>query len=94
MKAVYVSQVVNRKPKRDKRTIHYGELNLYLKDGGFRFLLENGQVEEKLASFDETPAEEQVMPLTPDKVASGIQVAAAYVGQELDVPVLYDQRLK
>jgi hypothetical protein len=94
MKAIYVSQVVSRKPKRDKRTIHYGELNLYLKDGGFRFLLDNGQVEEKLASFDETPAEEQVMPLTPDLTASSIQVAAAHMGRALDVPVLYDQRLK
>ncbi len=93
--SVYVSQVVGRKIRHDKRTIHYGELSLLRKDGKFTFLFANNQVEEKpLAVAEDTPAQEAVMPLTSNDVESSMQTAAAHVARVLGLPAWYDQRLK
>jgi hypothetical protein len=93
--SVYASQVVGRKIRRDKRTVHYGELSLLQRDGKFRFLLDNDQVEEKPISVDEnTPAAEGVTPLNSTDVESSMQTAAAHVARVLGLPAWYDQRLK
>lgn len=93
--SIYASQVVGRKLRHEKRTIHYGELNVLLTNGKFRFLLANSQVEEKpVAVAEDTPAQEGITPLTSNDVESSVQTAAAHVARVLGVPVWYDQRLK
>lgn len=96
--SIYASQIVSVKRKRDKpgkRTIHYGELNLRLKDDKFRFLLENGQVEEKQVIFAEDESVEgDVVPLTAENVESNLQAAAAHIAKVLGIPARYDSRLK
>ena len=95
IESVYVSQVVGRKIKHEKRTIHYGELSLLLNNGKFMFLLASHQVEEKpLAVAEDMPAQEAVMPLTSNDVESSMQTAAAHVARILSLPAWYDQRLK
>lgn len=95
IESVYASQVMGRKIRREKRTVHYGELSLLLKDGKFRFMLDNEQVEEKSISVDEnTPAAEGVTPLHSTDVESSMQTAAAHVARVLALPAWYDQRLK
>lgn len=92
--SVYASQVVSRKVKRDKRTIHYGELSLLLNNGKFRRLLYNNQAVEKAFYLaEDTPAQEEVVPLN-EGAETSLQAAAAYVAQSLGLPAWYDQRLK
>lgn len=95
IESVYVSQIVGRKIKHEKRTVYYGELSLLLKDGKFKFLLASDQIEEKpLAVAEDMPAEEAVTPLTSNDVESSMQNAAAHVARVLGLPAWYDQRLK
>lgn len=92
--SVYVSQVVSRKRKRGIETAHYGELNLYLTGGEFKFLLENGQTEQKIAEDEQALNKAEVVPLAPDRVETPLQIAGAHVARILGVPCWYDRRLK
>jgi hypothetical protein len=94
MKAVYVSQIVSRRSRKQRRAIHYSEINLLLSDEKFHHLIENGQVEDKDTRFEDSPAENEVRLLTPDAVDSSMKAAGYYIARTLNVPCYYDQRLK
>ncbi len=90
--SVYVSHVVSKKGKR--RRIHHGELNLFLNEGDFRFIVEQDQphaneVPVEMLDVDTTDA---VVPLRQSEARSDLQAAALYIAQALNVPCMYDQR--
>lgn len=90
--SIYVSEVVNRKGK--KRVVYHGEINLFLKDGNFRSLLEQPHTIEE----DKVPAapitEETVTPLTLYNAQTDLQMAGLHVAQTLGLQCQYDQRIR
>ncbi len=90
--AVYVSEITNRKGK--KRNIYHGELNLYLKDGSFRNLLQQPNAVEEDIVPDPNDVEESVTPLTLYNAQSDLQMAGLHVAQTLGVECQYDRRTK
>ncbi len=91
IEALYVSEVVNRKGK--KRTVYHSELNLYMKDGTFRLLLNQPHPVE-LKQPPEADVQDGVVPLTAYIAQSDLQMAALHIAKVLDVEVRYDRRLK
>lgn len=95
IQAVYVSQVLSRSRRKRVQTATYGELNLYLADGQFQFLLNSEHLTPLQAdadTADDSAPLERVEPLTPSALTTGLQAAALYIGQALKLPVQYDQR--
>lgn len=89
--AIYVSEVVHWKGK--KQTVYHGELNLHLKDGNFKTILQQPhQVEEELTTVPEPV--EQVVPLTLYNSHSDLQMAGLHIAQTLGLVCQYDQRAK
>lgn len=89
--SVYVSEVVNRKGK--KHIVYHGEINLHLRDGSFRSLLDQPHsVEEDIAA--DHPTEDSVVPLTLYNAKSDLQMAGLHVAQTLGLECQYDQRVK
>ncbi len=97
--SVYVSEVVNRKGK--KHLVYHGEINLHLKDGSFRNVLEQPHTVEE----DHTDAteklkrkndelEETVTPLTLYNAQTDLQMAGLHIAQTLGIECQYDQRIK
>ncbi len=93
LQGIYVSQVVSKRAKADKRTVHHSEINLQCYDR-FVFLVANLQTETRSGVFDSTPLEDAVMPLTPNLVYTDMQAAAAHMARALGVPGWYDQHLR
>nr|PZN54160.1 MAG: hypothetical protein DIU68_11060 [Chloroflexota bacterium] len=93
IESVYVSQVAGKKTRRGERTITHGEINLYLGNGKFKFLVENGQI-ALCAGEDERPVSTGVYPLTPEMTRTPLQIAGAHVARVLGVPCLYDRRVR
>lgn len=94
IESVYVTQVVSRRSRGQRRTIHYSELNLHIRNGSFRHLVSSSQAEDKDTTFEVGPVEEAVMQLLPEMVDTDMKAAGFYVAQTLGVPAYYDQRLK
>ncbi len=100
--SVYVSEVVNRKGK--KHVVYHGEINLYLKDGSFRTVLEQPHTVEEdhaaASSDSENPRrknddiEETVTPLTLYNAHTDLQMAGLHIAQTLGIECQYDQRIK
>ena len=88
--SVYVSEIVNRKGK--KRVIYHGEINIHLKDGSFRSILEQPHSVEE--DYPPTQSEEGVVPLTLYNAQTDLQMAGLHVAQTLGITCQYDQRLK
>ena len=94
--SVYVTQVLGKKGK--QRKIQHGELNLFLSGGRFLFLLEQGQPE--LVADDATllpegdAAQDSVTTLAQADVRTDLQAAGMYIAQALNVPCLYDRRVR
>ncbi len=89
---IFVSEVVNIKGK--KQTIYHGELNLHLKDGSFKTILQQPhQVEEEHNALPEK-AEEELVPLTLYNAYTDLQMAGLHVAQTLGVECQYDRRAK
>ncbi len=90
--AVYVSEVVNRKGK--KRVVYHGEINLHLKDGSFRSVLEQPHTVEEENVPAAPISDETVIPLTLYNAQSDLQMAGLHVAQTLGIECQYDQRIK
>jgi hypothetical protein len=90
--SVYVSEVVNRKGK--KRVIYHGEINLLLKDGSFRNILEQPHTVEDDHAAPTPVSEETITPLTLYNAQTDLQMAGLHVAQTLGVECEYDQRIK
>lgn len=104
--SVYVSEIVNIKG--NKRTIYHGELNLLLKDGSFKTVLQQPhQVEEEYEKRksmmrltddgeleDADDVMEAVVPLTLYNAYTDLQMAGLHVAQTLGVECQYDRRAK
>jgi hypothetical protein len=90
--SVYVSEVVNRKGK--KRVIYHGEINLYLKDGSFRNILEQPHTVEDDHAAPTPISDETVTPLTLYNAQTDLQMAGLHVAQTLGIECEYDQRIK
>jgi hypothetical protein len=105
--SVYASQIVSRfNPRRsdEGRTVNYGELLLYLKEGAFKHIVATHNFEDKLpvkprlseigeVNID-VSNEDSVTPLTAHDAHTPLQAAALYVARTLDLPARYDQRVK
>jgi hypothetical protein len=90
--SVYVSEVVNRKGK--KRVIYHGEINLHLKDGSFRNVLEQPHTIEEDHAPVAAMVEDSVTPLTLYNAYTDLQMAGLHVAQTLGIECQYDQRVK
>ena len=90
--SVYVSEVVNRKGK--KRVIYHGEINLHLKDGSFRNVLEQPHTIEENQLAPVSTMEETVVPLTLYNAQTDLQMAGLHIAQTLGIECQYDQRIK
>lgn len=95
LKSVYVSLVTGRpnlKKGDFKQRVHYGELNLQLSNGKFRYILDL----EQGGTFTPDPAhigdDEAVLTLTSDNAYTDIQAVGVYVAQALGLPCWYDRR--
>ena len=95
---VYVSHLINKVGRRGKasqeRAVHYGEINLLLKDGSFQLVLEQHRIEETIPVTDDPLNEEAVTPLTVYNARTRLQSAGLMIAQTLNVPASYDKRLK
>ena len=93
------SQVVGKPGRKNdegrgkSRAVNHGELNLYLRDDTFCLLVLQQQPTEQKA-YDPETAEETVLPLEAQSADTDLQNAALYVARALDVPGVYDRRLK
>ncbi len=90
--AVYVSEVVNRKGK--KRVVYHGEINLHLKDGTFRNVIEQPHTMEETHAAAEPIDQETVTPLTLYNAQTDLQMAGLHIAQTLGIECEYDQRIK
>ena len=91
IQSVYVTQVIGKKGK--QRRVHHGELNLHLRGGEFFHIIEQGQV-EKDCTDNQAAEGDSVTPLTQADVYTDLQAAGLYVAQALNVPCLYDRRIR
>jgi hypothetical protein len=95
VRSVYVTQVVNKKGK--KRSVQHGELNLLLQDGTFQHLFDQGQTVSSNHSDDgaaNVMVAEALTPLRQADVYTDLQAAGMYIAQSLNVPCIYDRRVK
>ncbi len=90
--SVYVSEIVNRKGK--KRVVYHGEINLHLKDGSFRNVLEQPHTMEEDQMPSIASADETVTPLTLYNSQTDLQMAGLHIAQTLGIECQYDQRVK
>lgn len=91
--SIYISETTRQKPS--QRGVEHGELNLYLVSGKFSHILTQGDPEpQALTVTDSGSRTEVVRPLERQEINSSLQAMGAYVAQALDVPVLYDRRIR
>lgn len=89
--SVYVSQVI--KEQKDKPVLQYGEINLRLTNGDYYHLL-NQEEAEPLSQPLSLNGKADIVPLESGDVQTPLQVAGAYLGKALNVPVWYDHRVR
>jgi len=86
---VYVTQLMQQRGKR--RVIHYGEINLRLRDNRFVRVLEHDHEQEKVMSNLDFAIVDSIAPLRD--IDSELQAAAAYIAEGLgDLSCVHDQR--
>lgn len=95
---VYVSHIINKVGRRGKasqeRAVHYGEINLLLKDGRFEPVLVQQHTDDTIPVTDDPLNEEVVVPLTVYNARTRLQSAGLMIAEALNVPAEYDKRLK
>lgn len=89
--SVYVSQVI--KQQQEQPIMQYGEINLRLTNGGYYYLL-NQEEAEPLTAPPNLNGNAEIVPLDGDDIQTPLQVAGAYIGKALNVPVWYDHRVR
>jgi hypothetical protein len=94
LRAVYVTQQVEKPRRNGRQNIAYGELNLQLANGSFQHILQQGAIEIESADENEGKPAEDAQPLTNRDARTGLQALALHVAQMLGVPCVYDQRVK
>lgn len=93
MQGIYVSQTIGRR-RGKKPAPQYGELNLYLANSKFHFLISADHIEE----YEQDPAageelfSDSVSELNANQATTNLQAAALHMGKALNLPVWYDQR--
>lgn len=96
LRGVYASHCLGKSRQNgQQRAVQYGELNLALKDGDFRRLLQHGPTDEFIAAPDgdaQLLKTERVVPLTPAAAQTLLQAVALHIAQALGVPAYFDQR--
>jgi hypothetical protein len=96
-RSVYVSQVVSASPRRQKRMVHHGELNLHIDERRFFNVLVQDREEERTdkGASKEKALHDDITLLTVNEVDADLQAAAIYLADALGgLPVYYDQRLQ
>lgn len=97
LRGVYASHSLGKSRQNGRqRAVHYGELNLALKDGRFRRLLQHGPTDEFISALDgdaQFLKIERVIPLAPAAAQTSLQAAALHLAQALGVPAYFDQRV-
>ncbi len=100
LQSLYVSHVVSAAKRRKRaeadakaepRIVHFGELNLDLRDNSFRSVLTHGVSEERASGEGEDNA---LVPLTHANRRTHLQAVGQLLGDLLGVPVYYDQRAR
>lgn len=95
---VYVSHLVNKVGKRGKsselRAVHYGEINLLLRDGEFRSVFSQQQTDDVIPVTDDPINEETVVTLNEYNARTRLQSAGLAIAQTLGVTAEYDKRLR
>lgn len=107
VQGVVVSQVVSKvNTRRNQRQVQYGEINLQLRDGTFTPVLTSIRMDDKVepspveqaqtALLPNSPAPnaDAFLPLTPAMVQTRVQAAGLMMANALNVPVLYDRRVR
>jgi hypothetical protein len=97
LEALYVSEVVSRKPKRGSYTVYYGELNFRQRDGGFVQGIQNGQAEMRIVGpveDDQNLPQESIALLDEHALSTDLQMAGAHIARALGIPCWYDRRVK
>ena len=95
---VYVSHIINKVGRRGKaseqRAVHYGELNLLLRDGEFRSIFAQHQTDDLIPVTDDPIDEEAVVDLNEYNARTRLQAAGLAIARTLGVTAQYDKRLK
>ncbi|MCC6804741.1 MAG: hypothetical protein IT319_17795 [Anaerolineae bacterium] len=95
---VYVSHIISKVGRRGKssreRAVHYGEINLLLKDGSFQLVLIQPHTDDTIPVTDDPLNEEAVVPLTVYNARTRLQSAGLMIAETLNVPASYDKRLR
>jgi hypothetical protein len=95
---IYVSHVINKVGRRGKasqeRAVHYGEINLLLKNGKFRSVLTQHHADDTIPVTDDPLNEEAIVPLTEYNARTRLQSAGLRIARALGVDAEYDKRLK
>ncbi len=95
VQSLYVTEVI-RKGK--GTAVEYGELNLHLGGGRFRFVAQHTdpEINDKARNPDfQKPAEDVIMPLERDQSSTDLQLVALHIAEALgELPCWYDLRLK
>lgn len=95
---VYVSHIINKVGRRGKssqqRAVHYGEINLLLKDGSFQPVLVQHHADDTIPVTDDPLNEEAVVELSVYNARTRLQSAGLMIAQTLGIPAEYDKRLK
>lgn len=98
VQSVYVSHVVSGAKRRkrpdgevsaDPRAVHYGELNLDLRDERFQMVLTHGTSEERVSGEGEDNA---LVPLNHGNRRTQLQAAGLLIADLFNLPAHYDQR--
>jgi hypothetical protein len=96
LRGVYASHSLGKSRQNgQQRAVQYGELNLALTNGAFRWLLQHGPTDEFIAAPDgdaQSLKTERVIALTPPAAQTLLQAAALHIAQALGVPAYFDQR--
>ncbi len=104
VQSVYASHVTSKAKRLSRkdvengvqaqRTVHYGELNIELRNGQFQPVVTHGLIEDRIPASDDPLDVENVTPLTPYNCHTPLQAAGLMLGERLRVPVFFDRRVR
>ena len=95
LKAIYITQQVEKPRRNGRQSIPYGELNLQLADDSFQHVLQQGAIEIDGPTVEniEKPAD-SVNLLNNRDAHTALQALSLNIAQMLGLPCIYDQRAK